>query len=57
MLMVLAGAATALVAFVFGAVVGIKFGTKMTYQLLEREGRLIPVTPPAVVRDPDVKSD
>lgn len=43
-LMILAGAATALVSLVVGIVIGMKFA----YKILEHEGRLRPVVPPAV---------
>lgn len=43
---ILAGAAMAFVSLVVGVVIGMKFAHK----ILEREGRLRPVTPPAVAR-------
>jgi hypothetical protein len=50
MLMALAGAATALVSIAVGFVVGTLYGIRFAYKLLEREGRLRPVTPPAIAR-------
>lgn len=49
-MLILAGAITALVGFVVGAVVGIIYGAKFAHRILEREGRLIPLSPPAVAR-------
>ena len=50
MSVILAGAATALVSIAVGFVVGTLYGIKFAHKLLEREGRLKPVTPPAIAR-------
>ena len=48
--LVLLSALITLIGIVVGIVIGFVFGSKFTYKLLEYEGRLKPVTPPAVVR-------
>lgn len=53
MLLVLAGAVIALVSLMVGLIVGIVYGAKFANRILEREGRLIPRTPPAVARRED----
>lgn len=45
--MVLVGAATAMVGLVVGAIIGVIYGARFAERILEREGRLIPKTPPA----------
>ena len=47
-MMILAGAVTALVSVCAGFIAGAVMGMKFAYKILEREGRLRPVTPPAV---------
>lgn len=46
--MILAGAVTALISVLVGFVAGAVMGMKFAYKILEHEGRLRPVTPPAV---------
>jgi len=46
LLLVLAGVVTSFVSLVVGIVIGMKFA----HRILEREGSLVPVTPPATAR-------
>lgn len=53
MLLVAVGALTAIVGLVVGAIVGVIYGARFKERILEREGRLIPRTPPAVASKSD----
>lgn len=53
MLTIIFGAVVSLISLMVGIVVGIHYGAKFTHRILEREGRLIPRTPPAVASKSD----